>query len=56
MQYIATIVDKLKCNVFQAARKKSIGKELLVYKDAKLWKNVDSLIKSLSWHSFKKRF
>ena len=39
---------------FKPRVKKSIGKELLIYTGAKLWKNVDSLIKSLSRHLFKK--
>ena len=41
---------------FKPRVKKSIGKELLVYRSAKLWENVHSSIKSLSWYSFKKRF
>ena len=41
---------------FQPRVKKSLGKELLVYRGAKLWENVDSLIKRFSWHSFEKRF
>ena len=41
---------------FKPRLKKSIGKKLLVYRGAKLWKNVDGSIKSLSWYSIKKRF
>ena len=41
---------------FKPRVKKSIGKELLVYRRAKLWENVDRSIKSLRWYSFKKRF
>ena len=41
---------------FNPRVKKSIGKELLVYKGAKLWENVDGSTKSFSWYSFKKRF
>ena len=40
---------------FKPRVKKSIGKELLVYRGVKLWENIDNSIKSLSWHSFKKR-
>ena len=41
---------------FKPRVKKFIGKELLVYRGAKLWENGDSSIKRLSWHSFKTRF
>ena len=41
---------------FKPRVNKSIGKELLVYRGAKLWENIASSIKSLSWYSFKKRF
>ena len=41
---------------FKPRVRKSIGKELLVYRGAKLWENVDGSIQSLSWYSFKERF
>ena len=41
---------------FKPRVKKSIGKELLVYRGAKLLQDVDGSIKSLSWYSFQKRF
>ena len=41
---------------FKPRVNKSNGKELLVYRGAKLWENLDNSIKSLSWYSFKKRF
>ena len=41
---------------FKPRVNKSIGKELLVYRGAKLWENIDNSIKSLTWYSFKKRF
>ena len=40
---------------FKPRVKKSIGKELLVYRGAKLWENINNSMKSLSWYSFKKR-
>ena len=40
---------------FEPRVKKSIEKELLDYRGAKLWENIDNSIKSLSWYSFKKR-
>ena len=41
---------------FKPRMKKTIGKELLVYGDDKLWENVNRSIKRLIWHSLKKRF
>ena len=41
---------------FKPRVKKSIGKELLVYRGAKLCDNVHRSIKSLRWYLFKKRF
>ena len=41
---------------FKPRVNKSIGKELLVYRGAKLWENIDKSIKSLGWYSLKKWF
>ena len=41
---------------FKPRVKKSIGKELLVYRESKLCENVHRSIKSLRWYLFKKRF